>query len=372
MIERLCLRCDWTSETDEDSCPRCGAPLYVMDRSEPAAPPPPAPEPRSQALPADVSGSRSAPIDTAREVTGREEEVPAEAGVAERGRWRVIVLAVVLTAAVAFGLTRGGGSDQERGLDGKRQPRAEPSAATPTASPQGSLPTCSGQPSPPIPEPAGFVPGATADYLFQGSLGSSLGGDPDLARVGGGSGVFTVDTRTGTTVLRFAGGRGLRLTPTTGVIRSSAYTIELLFRFDFVSEYRKIIDFKNGSDDSGLYVLDGCLTFFPRERNAITSIGPDSYVQVVLTRDSSGRVVTYLNGVRQFAFADTRGLAEVNEKKTLRFFVDDNTTTGEDSSGAVSQIRLFDQPLTATEVAALACTELAIADATVSCRELQQ
>lgn len=371
MTERLCLRCDWTGETDEDACPRCGAPLFLTARSEPAAPPPAAAPDRSQPRPADASRSQDANIDTTRGNEGRQGGALPQVAPAERGRWRVIVLAVVLTAAVAFGLTRGGGSDPERGLDGRGRTRAEPSAASPTTGPPVLLATCNGGLPPPIPEPADIVPAATADYLFQGSLESSLGPAPDLAGVGAGSGVFTVDASTGTTVLRFAGGRGLSLAPTTGVIRSSAYTIELLFRLDFVSKYRKIIDFKGGSDDSGLYVLDGCLTFFPKEQNAFTSIGADSYVQVVLTRDSSDRVVGYVDGVRQFGFADTRGLAEVNAKKTLRFFVDDHTTTGEHSSGAVSQVRLFDQPLTPSEVAALACTELAIADATFSCRELQ-
>ncbi|HKE54761.1 MAG TPA: LamG-like jellyroll fold domain-containing protein, partial [Actinomycetota bacterium] len=355
-------------ETDEDACPRCGAPLYLTAPSEPAALPPAVPKARSQPLPDVRSGPRGEPVAT-REDEGREEEALARVGPA--GRWRVIVLAVGLTAAVAFGLTRGG-SDPDRGLDGRGRTPAEPSAASPTTGPPVPLTTCGGGLPPPIPEPADIVPAATADYLFQGSLESSLGRAPDLAGVGTGSGVFTVDASTGTTVLRFAGGRGLSLTPTTGVIPSSAYTIELLFRLDFVSKYRKIIDFKDGSDDSGLYVLDGCLTFFPREPDALTSIGADSYVQVVLTRDASDSVVGYVDGVRQFAFADARGLAEVNAKKTLRFFVDDRTTTGEHSSGAVSQVRLFDQPLNPSEVAALACTELAIADATFSCRELQR
>ena len=122
----------------------------------------------------------------------------------------------------------------------------------------------------------------------------------------------------------------------------------------------------------GLYALDGCLTFFPKRLDALTPIGSGSYVQVVLTRDAEGRVVGYVDGVRQFAFDDDDGLAKVGRSSTLRFFVDDHTTTGEYSSGAVSQIRLFDQPLTEREVAALACTELAIADATFACRELQQ
>lgn len=95
-------------------------------------------------------------------------------------------------------------------------------------------------------------------------------------------------------------------------------------------------------------------------------------MQVVLTRDAADRVVAYVNGVRQFAFEDRGGLAKVGGTDGLRFFVDDATTSREHSSGAVSQIRLFDLAFNANEVAALACTEIAIVDATFPCRELQQ
>ena len=216
------------------------------------------------------------------------------------------------------------------------------------------------------------MPGATADYYFQGSLESSLGTAPDLVEVEKGSSVFTVDARTGVTVLRFAGGRGLALAPTTRVIRSSGYSIEVLFRFDRLDAYRKVIDFKNGSTDDGLYLLDGCLIFFPKEQDALTRIGPDSYVQIVLTRDAADRVVGYVDGVRQFAFNDRDGLAKIGGSDSLRFFVDDVTTAGEWSSGAVSQIRLFDAALTANEVALLACTELAIADPALPCLGLER
>jgi hypothetical protein len=213
---------------------------------------------------------------------------------------------------------------------------------------------------------------ATADYYFQGSLESSLGTAPDLVEVEKGSSVFTADGTTGVTVLRFAGGRGLALAPTTHVIRSSGYSIELLFRFDLLAGFRKVIDFKNGSTDDGLYVLDGCLTFVPKEQDALTRIGSDSYVQVVLTRDAADQVVGYVDGVRQFAFHDRGGLAKVGGSDGLRFFVDDVTTSQEWSSGSVSQIRLFDQALTANEVALLACTELAIADPTFPCHGLER
>ena len=367
-MESFCLRCDWTSETDEPGCPRCGAPLYRMERSGP----PPAPP--------DVPPARPEPADVARSPAGsereghREEVVPPSVGTAERGRWRVIVLALVLTGAIVFGLTRGGELDAQR--SGQEQARAEPSGPTePSAggTPPPALSACSGDPTQAdLAPPAQTVPAATADYLFQSSLKSSVGTAPDLEEVVRGSSLFIVDGTTGTTVLRFAGPPGLALAPTARVIPSSEYTIELLFRFDHLTGFRKILDFKDGVDDGGLYVLDGCLMFYPKEQQALTAIGTDAYVQVILTRDSTDRVVGYVNGVRQFAFADRGGLAEVNRKQTLRFFVDDRMTTWEHSSGTVSQIRLFDRSLTANEVAALACTEFLIADTTPTCFEIPQ
>ena len=282
----------------------------------------------------------------------------------------MIALALTLTAVVAFALTRGGEPNKKTEANAKGQAPMEPVTSSPSTE-AAALPSCSNDPpaSQPFPEPAESVPGATADYLFQGSLSSSVGTAPDLVPIEDGSSIFTVDGRTGTTVLRFAGGRGLALEPTTGVIPGTRYTIEVLFRLDLLSGYRKIIDFKDGATDDGLYLQDGCLTFFPRDLSGTTSIGTDTYVQVVLTRDGAGRVVGYVNGVRQFGFHDRGALAEVNAKSTLRFFVDDHTTIGEDSSGGVSQIRLFGEALTDSEVAALACSEVAIADATRACRE---
>ena len=375
MAERFCLRCDWAGETEEPACPRCDAPLYRMGRSGPTPAPPEVPT-GSPEPPAEVPGTRDAPLLGSENEGDRDEEVLPSVASAERGRWRVIALALTLTAVVAFALTRGGEPDP----GGQDQVRADPETpadpalpSLPTDPSPGPPPQCSGgATTPAAPEPAQAVPAATADYYFQGSLESSLGTAPDLVEVERGSSVFTVDGRTGVTVLRFAGGRGLALAPTTPVIRSSEYSIEVLFRFDLLAGYRKVIDFKNGSADDGLYVLDGCLTFFPKEHDALTKIGSDSYVQIVLTRDAADRVVGYVDGVRQFAFNDRGGLAKVGGSDSLRFFVDDVTTTGEWSSGAVSQIRLFDQALTANEVALLACTELAIADPTFPCFGLQQ
>ncbi len=377
MAEGFCLRCDWAGETEEPACPRCAAPLYRMGRSEPTPAPPDVPPARPDP-PAEVPGTRGAPLEGSEREGDQDEAVLPSVGTAERGRWRVIALALTLTAVVAFALTRGGEldpGDRDQARADLETPADPAFPSLPVNPSPGPPPQCSGDATPPArAEPADAVPAATADYVFQSSLESSLGTDPDpeLVEVEGGSSVFTVDGRTGTTVLRFAGGRGLALAPTTRVIPSSEYTIELLFRLDLLTGYRKIIDFKNGTADDGLYVLDGCLTFYPKQQQALNAIRTDTYVQVVLTRDSTDRVVGYVNGIRQFAFADRGGLAEVNGRKTLRFFVDDVTTTGEHSSGAVSQIRLFDQALTANEVAALACTEFLIADEASPCLEILQ
>ena len=310
MVERVCLRCDWAGETDESACPRCGVPLYRMGRSE-RTPAPPEVPPARHDPPAEIQGTPGAPLEGSEGERDWEEARLSSVGTSERGRWRVFALALTLMAVVAFALTRGGETDP----GGRDQARAD--AETPAAPAAPSLstnppPQCSGDAATPAaPEPAQAVPAtATADYYFQGSLESSLGTAPDLVEVEKGSSVFTADGGTGVTVLRFAGGRGLALAPTTHVIRSSGYSMELLFRFDLLAGFRKVIDFKNGSTDDGLYLLD-------------------SYVQVVLTRDPANRVVGYLDGVRQFAFHDRGGLAKVGGSDGLRFFVDDVTTTHE-------------------------------------------
>jgi hypothetical protein len=100
------------------------------------------------------------------------------------------------------------------------------------------------------------------------------------------------------------------------------------------------------------------LSFFPIAGGARATIEADAYVHVVLTRDASGRVAGYVNGVRQFSFRDTQRLAVIDTNDTLLFLRDDSQTgASEYSPGAVSRIRLYDRPLSGNEVAR-ACAEL--------------
>ena len=154
-------------------------------------------------------------------------------------------------------------------------------------------------------------------------------------------------------VLTFDRGSGLELTPASAAI-GSEYTIELVFRFDRLDGYVKIVDFNNATEDCGLYSFDGRMEFWPITAGFGAAVEADSYAHVVLTRDATDNVVTYVNGARQLSFHDTGDIAVIDANDTLRLFSDDTVTANEDSGGAVSRIRLYDGPLSASDVAALA------------------
>ena len=154
-------------------------------------------------------------------------------------------------------------------------------------------------------------------------------------------------------VLTFDRGSGLELTPASVAI-GSEYTIELVFRFDRLDGFAKIVDFSNATEDRGLYSFDGRMEFWPITAGLGAAVEADSYAHVVLTRDANHEVVGYVNGAWQLSFHDTGDLAVIDANDTLRLFSDDTVTPNEDSGGAVSRIRLYDGPLSASDVAALA------------------
>ena len=387
MSEWVCLRCDQAGEGDGAACPRCGVPLFRLSRPEPTKPREVAAAARPRPRPAG-HGMRSSPI----EVPGGDESVPPAMPVAAR-RWAVIVLAFMVVAAGFAGgvilpttpeppAASGGVAGDQEAPAVLETPASDGSPGTSTA----ALPTepdgCSDWPAAPaeleppaeteapgggtqesMNGPMAFGPdpsvsaAVTADYRFQNSLASSVGTAPDLVEIGHGSSGFADAAVLGhtRTVLRFARGRGLSLAPAAGVIDAREYTIELLFRIRRLGGYRKIIDFKKASVDSGLYSLGGCLNYFPGPQASRATIGVGAYVHVVLTRDASAGVVGYVDGVRQFSFSDAAGLAVIDVNDTLLFFRDDSVTGIEYSGGAVSRIRLYDGALTGNEVAGLAC-----------------
>ncbi len=193
-----------------------------------------------------------------------------------------------------------------------------------------------------------------ADYRFQGNLNSSVAGAPALTNVGAGN-VFITDSIGGgsASALAFPAGGGVALPTATTIVPGNTYSIALLVRLTAVSGYRKYIDFKNRTSDNGLYVLDGSLNFYLFAAGTGTPIAAGSYRTIVLTRDASGQVVGYVNGVQQISFADTTSAGLVDAANVLNFFYDDAVTTGEESAGAVARIQVYDNALSAAEVAGL-------------------
>ena len=80
-------------------------------------------------------------------------------------------------------------------------------------------------------------------------------------------------------------------------------------------------------------------------------------------------MVGYVDGVQQISFTDTTSDAVFNAANNIiHFFQDDGVTGGRESnSGSVTEIRIYDGALTASEVAGLASvpepTSLALAGA---------
>jgi hypothetical protein len=188
--------------------------------------------------------------------------------------------------------------------------------------------------------------GLIHDYEFSGNLNDSLGG-PSLTSLGG-----TV----GPSSYVFGAQQGLSLSSALTAAQSSTYTIDLSFEFDTLGGYRKILDFKNRASDNGLYNRSTALVYYNFAFGPTGALTPGTYTRVDLTRDnSSGLVVGYINGVQQLSFTDSTSDAVFSAANNIiNFFMDDNVTSGsESSSGSVNQIRIYDSALDASSVAAL-------------------
>lgn len=182
-----------------------------------------------------------------------------------------------------------------------------------------------------------------ADYQFNNTLASSIGGAPTLYDLGTSNSFSTetVDSQS-TTVFNFAQTTGLQLA-TAGLIPNDNYSVAALFNFDTVEGWRKIVDVNNRLTDSGLYNLNSNLAYYGKNGTIAEGtgapIGVDEWVQVVFTRDTANQVVGYVDGVQQISFVDEDN-SKILPDDVLHFFRDDLTTEsaegGENSGGAVA------------------------------------
>lgn len=197
-----------------------------------------------------------------------------------------------------------------------------------------------------------------ADYAFDDDLHSSIPGAPDLVATGAGTG-FASENVLGESdnVFTHAADSGLALAPMSALLAEpGVYTIIMRVRHDEETNrlHVKYIDYADGTDDAGLYDTAGTLNFYPLGSGSVSLINP-GYVDIAITRDSAGTVAGYVNGLSQFVLDDSMSMGGVIDgSDTLRFVVDDETTSGDESAaGAVARIRIWDTALSPSEVAAL-------------------
>jgi hypothetical protein len=189
----------------------------------------------------------------------------------------------------------------------------------------------------------------THSYNLNGSYADSLGG-PSLVAEGG---------TLGADLYTFGANQGLSLSNAlTGT--EGDYSIELYFEFDSTGGYRKIIDFKNTSSDTGLYNNSTTMHFYNVAAGPAGAFANNAFAHVVLTRDGvSGTTTGYVNGVQQLSFTDGGSLAVfTSPNNIIRFLRDDGATGSEASAGSVDFIRIYDGALSAADVAALSPTDL--------------
>jgi hypothetical protein len=148
---------------------------------------------------------------------------------------------------------------------------------------------------------------------------------------------------------------GLML-PDIGLSDPNVYTIEMYFQLNqtpalgVVGAY-KLIDFKNLTDDSGIYVIDGFLWIAFAQTGAF-AFPTNTDVHVVLTRDEDGAMSVYANGVAVISDYDNAGDTDYEfDPGMMWFFQDDELSPDvEASGGTVHRIRIYDRALDPAEV----------------------
>lgn len=133
---------------------------------------------------------------------------------------------------------------------------------------------------------------------------------------------------------------------------TTSYSIGITALFGETSGFRKVIDFKNQTSDTGLYIHNQKFQFYNATQD-FGSIGDFQEFTVVLTRDAGKIVNLYVNGdsTPLLSFTDTDDFAVASDG-LLKFFQDDTVTSGEYSPlGTASLIRIWDQPLAPAQIA---------------------
>jgi hypothetical protein len=135
---------------------------------------------------------------------------------------------------------------------------------------------------------------------------------------------------------------------------TGTYSIEIIFKFDELDGYNRIIDFSNSASDYGIYTLGNCLNFYPTGNVGTCDFDTVNYKQLVITRNNVTKDMNvYVNGTLFTNHNDATDYYVIGAapNDTIKFFRDDNVVPNEASSGNVAFIRMSDYELSSSDVA---------------------
>ena len=134
------------------------------------------------------------------------------------------------------------------------------------------------------------------------------------------------------------------------LMNANSYSIEMYFSLDAISGWRRIIDTKDRSEDTGFYVLNGGLQLYPSNLGAGT-FNANTYYHVILTFDGA-TAVAYLNGSPESTQATSYYSLPVSN--VISLFLDNTAgpAQNEYSAGRIAWARFYDGALNSTEALA--------------------
>jgi hypothetical protein len=170
-------------------------------------------------------------------------------------------------------------------------------------------------------------------YDLNGSLADTLGG-PALVTNGG-----TI----GAAGYVFKANQGLQLRDKLG----ADYTIDMVFHFDALGSWRKIVDFSDLKEDVGFYAYGSGLSFYGLADTS-GKLGAGQDTRLTLSRSAGAMLNVYQDGKLVMSRKDTHPYSDL-ANSYLNFFRDDRNGS-EAGPGAVDFIHVYDNALSAAEV----------------------
>lgn len=135
------------------------------------------------------------------------------------------------------------------------------------------------------------------------------------------------------------------------LLASGSYTIELYFKLDTITGYKKLIDYDSQRVDPGFYNQSGKLALYSKFTSADSFLSAGEYHYLVLTRNGSTKdMYVYHNNTVVGMLNDNNDQYAYSSNKLLVFFSDDNSTNAEQSGGAVAMVNISDYVMDSTTV----------------------